>query len=288
MKTANIFKRIPIYLEAIKISHSVFALPFAVAAAFLATPGLPPLEVLGKVALAVVLARTAAMSFNRFADARLDALNPRTQNRAVPAGLLSRRFMATASLFSAAAFVAVSWSINSLALRLSPVALLVLLGYSYTKRFTSFSHLVLGAALGLSPLGAWVAVKGELALLPALLGLSVLFWTAGFDVIYACQDYSFDRRYGLCSLPARLGIRRALTLSRCLHALTVLLLVAVGYWSGMGWVYSLGVLGVLLLLLYEHSLVKADDLSRVNLAFFTLNGLVSLVFMAAVVLQTVI
>jgi 4-hydroxybenzoate polyprenyltransferase len=290
MKTTEsaLLERISVYLEAIKISHSVFALPFAVSAAFLAAPGLPPWGVLGKLVLAVVLARTAAMSFNRFADARLDALNPRTQNRAVPAGLLSRRFMGAASLISAAGFVAACWSINPLAFRLSPVALLVLLGYSYTKRFTSFSHVVLGAALGLSPVGAWVAVKGELALLPALLGLSVLFWTAGFDIIYACQDYHFDQRHGLHSLPARLGVRRALILSRWLHALAVLLLLSVGYLGGLGWVYLMGVLCVLLLLVYEHSLVKPDDLSRVNLAFFTLNGLVSLAFMGAVVLQTVL
>ena len=281
-------KKTFVFFEAIKISHSVFALPFAVSAAFIAQGGIPPWGLLGKILLAVVLARTAAMAFNRWADAGIDAANPRTAGRPVPQGLLSRRFMGLASFLSCVGFVAVAGWINSLALSLSPVALLVLLGYSYTKRFTSLSHLVLGAALGLSPLGAWVAVREELALLPALLGAAVLFWTAGFDIIYACQDRDFDVRHGLFSLPQRLGIRRALLLSRSFHAVTLLLLAAVGFLASLGWVYALGVLCVLVLLVYEHSLVHPGDISKVNMAFFMLNGLVSLVFMTAVVVQTVI
>ncbi len=276
------------FSEAIKISHSVFALPFAVAAAFLAAGGLPDWTVLGKVILAVVLARTAAMSFNRWADAEIDAANPRTAGRAVPAGLLSRPFMGTASLLACAGFVGVAAWINSLALWLSPVALIVLLGYSYTKRFTALSHLCLGLALGLSPLGAWIAVRGELALLPITLGMAVVFWTAGFDIIYACQDRQFDSDFGLHSIPRRLGVAKALLLTRMFHVLTAGLLISVGLQADLGAIYAAGVGCVVLLLAYENSLVSAKDLSRVDVAFFTVNGLVSLVFMASVVLQTVL
>ena len=276
------------FLEAIKISHSIFALPFAVAAAFLAAGGLPAWPVLGKVLLAVVLARTAAMSFNRWADAEIDAANPRTAARAIPSGLLSKSFMGGASLLSCLGFVAVAAWINSLAFALSPIAVAVLLGYSYSKRFTAFSHLILGLALGLSPVGAWIAVRGELALLPVTLGLAVVFWTAGFDVIYACQDRSFDVEYGIHSLPRRLGIARALLLTRLFHVLTAVLLIFVGIQADLGIMYALGVGCVVALLAYENSLVKVDDFSRVNVAFFTMNGLVSLVFMAAVILQTVL
>jgi 4-hydroxybenzoate polyprenyltransferase len=283
---------IPVFLEAIKVSHSVFALPFAVAAAFMAQMveggGLPPLGLLGKIVLAAVAARTAAMSFNRFADAALDRGNPRTAGRAVPSGQLSRGFMLTAALLSSAAFAGVAWWINSLAFALSPVALLVLLGYSYTKRFTSMSHLVLGAALGLSPLGAWVAMRAELAVVPALLGAAVLFWTGGFDIIYACQDVEADRRQGLFSLPRRLGLAGALLVSRLFHLLTAGLLVSIGILGGYGVPYYVGVAVVAFLLAYEQCLVSPRDLSRVNVAFFSLNGLVSLFFMAAVVVQAMV
>lgn len=281
-------ERFEVFLREIKISHSVFALPFAVAAAFMARERLPEASLLALIVLACVFARTAAMAFNRYCDAEIDARNPRTARRAVPAGRLSRGFMLGATLVSAAAFVATAYWINSLAFVLSPLALLVVLGYSYTKRFTSFSHLVLGAALGLSPVGAWVAVKERIEVLPVLLGAAVLFWTAGFDVIYACQDRRFDQREGLFSLPRRLGISRALSLARIFHGLTVALLVAVGWLGGYGLPYAAGVVLVTTLLVYEHSLVRPGDLSRVNLAFFTLNGLVSVLFMAAVILQIVL
>ncbi|HVR72853.1 MAG TPA: UbiA-like polyprenyltransferase [Planctomycetota bacterium] len=284
----DILRKTADFLDAIKVSHSVFALPFAISAAFLAAGGLPPLALLGKAALAVVLARTAAMAFNRWADARIDGENPRTRDRAVPAGRISRASMGLASLAAAAGFVLVALWIHPLAFQLSPIVLGVLFGYSYTKRFTSLSHLVLGAALGLSPLGAWVAVREEIGLLPAVLGLAVLFWTAGFDIIYACQDHDFDRSAGLHSIPRRLGVARALVVSRIFHAAAILLLVLVGFLGSLGAVYAVGVAAVAVLIVYEHSLVRAGDLSRVNLAFFTLNGLVSLVFMAAVVLETVI
>jgi len=274
------------FLEMIKISHSIFALPFALAALLLATDGRPAPLTLLKVVLAVVLARTAALSFNRWADADLDARNPRTLNRAIPSGVLSRATAGLAAAVSSALFALVAAWINPLALALSPVALLVLLGYSYTKRFTQFSHLFLGLALGLSPVGAWVAARGELALLPAVLGTAVLFWTSGFDVIYACQDLDFDRQARLHSLPARWGAAGGLLLSRVFHVLTVLLLAAVGILGSLGWPYFTGVAVVALLLAYEQSLVKPGDLSRVNQAFFILNGMVSLAFLGAVLLQT--
>lgn len=281
-------RKLLVFFEAIRISHTIFAMPFAIAAAFLAADGLPAWPTLGKVILAVFLARTAAMAFNRWADASIDATNPRTAGRAVPAGRLSRSFMLAASAVSSLGFVAVAAWINSLALWLSPVALFVLLGYSYTKRFTAFSHLFLGLALGLSPLGAWIAVRGAFAPGPILLGLAVVFWTAGFDIIYACQDREFDAASGLHSIPRRLGVAGALLVTRLLHLVAVILLVAVGLEAGMGWIYAVGVGCVILLLVYENSLVRADDFSRVNVAFFTMNGLVSLVFMSSVVLQTVL
>ncbi len=282
------FRRISTFCESIKISHSVFALPFAVAAAFLASSGLPPGLLLIKIILAVVFARTSAMAFNRWCDARIDALNPRTENRAVVTGELTGRFMLGAAICSSLAFVAVAATINPLALILSPVALGILLGYSYTKRFTPLSHVVLGVALGLSPLGAWIAVRGEFALVPTLLGLAVLLWTAGFDIIYACQDEAFDRQHGLFSIPQTLGVGAALWVTRVFHLIAVALLAIVGWQAQLGVIYASGVAMVAIILAYENSLVRAEDLSRVNLAFFTLNGIVSLVFMAAVILQIVL
>ena len=276
------------FLESIKFSHSIFALPFALATFFMADSEELSWLLAVKIVAACVLARTAAMSFNRLADARLDSLNPRTSSRAVPSGELSGAFMAGATITACCLFALCCWWINNLALSLCPLALLVLLGYSYTKRFTSLCHLFLGVALGLSPLGVWVAVHERIELLPILLGLSVAFWTAGFDIIYACQDYDFDRQAGLHSIPARLGLPRALLISRLFHLLTVALLLSLGLQAGYGTFYWLGTGIVAVLLSYEQSLVKAEDLSRVNIAFFTLNGIVSLVFMTSVILEKVV
>lgn len=273
------------FFRMIKLSHSVFALPFALAAAFLASEGWPDPGILGKIVLACVFARTAAMAFNRWADARIDARNPRTASREIPAGKLKRSTVGWLTLLFAGLFIATAAWINPLAFALSPVALVVLLGYSLLKRFTSSTHLVLGLALGLSPVGAWIAIRGEFALVPVVLGLAVACWTAGFDVIYACQDVEFDRETGLHSLPEKLGIARALWVSRCLHVIAVGLLLLTGHLAALGVVYLVGVGLVAALLIYEQSLVRADDLSRVNLAFFTLNGLVSLVFMATVLID---
>ena len=280
--------RAGLFLESIKFSHSIFALPFALAAFFMADSEETSWLLLAKIVAACVFARTAAMSFNRLADARIDTLNPRTSSRAVAAGDLSRAFMAGATITACCLFALCCWWINDLALYLCPAALTVLLGYSYTKRFTALCHLLLGVALGLSPVGVWVAVHGEIELLPLLLGLAVAFWTAGFDVIYACQDYDFDRREGLHSIPARLGLPRALLISRLFHLLAIALLVALGLRAEYGTFYWIGTSTVAVLLVYEQSLVKPGDLSRVNLAFFTLNGIVSLVFMTSVILEKVV
>ncbi|MGE3163313.1 MAG: UbiA-like polyprenyltransferase [Planctomycetota bacterium] len=272
------------YLELIKISHTVFALPFAIGTTFLAAGGWPRLDVLGKVVLAVVLARAASMAFNRWADQRFDAANPRTAERALPAGRLNPKFVLGSSLIALAAFFAVAAWINPLALRLSPFVALVLFGYSFTKRFTSLCHAILGLALGLAPVGAWVAVRGSLAGEPLTLGLAVLFWTAGFDVIYACLDVEFDRQAGLFSLPARIGVAGALRLAAGFHA--AMLGVLAGLWwqsDDLGAVFLTAMGLVAALLVYEHRLVRADDLTRVNQAFFTTNGVISAVLMIALI-----
>jgi 4-hydroxybenzoate polyprenyltransferase len=277
-----------VFLGMIRVAHSIFALPFALASLLMATSGRPGWPLLGKTVLAVVLARTAAMSFNRWADAALDGRNRRTGGRAIPAGLLSRGTALGATVLCSGLFVLAAAWINRTALALSPAALLVLLGYSYTKRFTRWSHLVLGLALGLAPVGAWVAARDGLALLPCLLGAAVLLWTAGFDIIYACQDMDFDRAEGLRSIPERWGMARALLLSRILHAASVGLLLAVGAVAPMGWIHGAGVGLVALLLAYEQSLVRPGDLSRVDQAFFAMNGLVSLAYLGFVVLATLL
>ncbi|MEX0880483.1 MAG: UbiA-like polyprenyltransferase [Thermoanaerobaculia bacterium] len=262
-------------LEMIKFSHTLFALPFALLAAFLAAGGWPGLETLGKILLAMVGARSAAMAHNRLADRRLDAANPRTASRALPSGALSVGFVRVFLVASVALFFAASASLNRLTLLLSPVALALLLVYSYTKRFTAASHVVLGLCLALAPLGAWIAVRGSLETLPVLLGLAVLFWTAGFDILYALQDEAHDRSVGLKSIPARLGARRALWISAAFHAAMLALLTAVWWLSGGGWIFLAGIAATAAALVYQHAIVKPDDLSRVDAAFFTANGVVS-------------
>lgn len=279
----SVLRRIGIFLEMIKFEHTVFALPFALTGALLGARGLPTARQLLLIVAAAVCARTAAMSFNRWADAHYDALNPRTSQRAIPQGLLTKRFALGATILSALGFLVCAYALNYLAFLLSPVALFVLLGYSYTKRFTSLSHFVLGLALGIAPAGAWIAVRGTLELPAVLLSLAVLSWVAGFDLIYACQDVEFDRRYGLYSVPARLGIPRALKLSALLHSFTVVLLLAVGLVAALGVFYFFGVACVGALFCYEHRLVHPEDLSRLDVAFFTANswvGMIVLVFTA--------
>ncbi|HVP42069.1 MAG TPA: UbiA-like polyprenyltransferase [Terriglobales bacterium] len=267
-----------ITLEMIKWEHSVFALPFALCGAMLAARGLPRWSQLAWIIVAMVAARSAAMAFNRLADADLDAANPRTASRALPAGLLSRRFVGLFVVTSAAVLVFAAWRLNRLALYLSPVALAILLLYSYTKRFTRWSHLMLGFALGAAPAAAWIAVRGALDPRILILTAAVTFWVGGFDVLYACQDYEFDRRAGLHSVPRYLGIARALLLARLLHLLMLALLVVLVLVFQLGGIAIAGVLAVAILLAYEHSLVRSGDLSRLNAAFFTMNGVISVVF----------
>ena len=265
-------------LEMIKWEHSIFALPFALCGAMLAAGGFPSVHQLVWIIIAMVAARSAAMAFNRWADAAIDAANPRTSTRALPAGHLSPAFVVTFVVVASGVFVLAASQLNQLALLLSPVALAVLLLYSYTKRLTRWSHLVLGFALGIAPSAAWIAVRGSLDPRILLLTAAVTFWVGGFDVLYACQDYDFDREAGLHSVPRFLGIRGALWVARAFHLVMVGLLVALLLAFAMGKLAALGVLVVILLLVYEHSLVKANDLSKLNAAFFTMNGVISVLF----------
>ena len=277
------FKRLRVTLDMIKFEHSIFALPFALTGALLAwrNGGFPSEGAAWKlvwIVIAMVGARSAGMAFNRILDADIDGLNPRTKTRHLPAGLLSAGFAWGFLLFMAAVLVLAAGMLGPLCLQLSPLALAVVMGYSYTKRFTSWSHVVLGFALGIAPAAAWIAVEGTLD--PRILWLTaaVTFWTAGFDMIYSCQDFEFDRGAALHSVPKRLGIAGALTLARLLHLAMLVCLVMLLQSFSLGLLGAIGIGIVAVLLVYEHSLVKADDLSRVNAAFFTVNGYVSVLF----------
>jgi 4-hydroxybenzoate polyprenyltransferase len=265
-------------LEMIKWEHSVFALPFALCGAMLAASGWPTAHQLLWIVVAMVSARSAAMAFNRLADATIDAANPRTRMRALPAGQLSTAFVATFVIVSCAIFILAASQLNRLTLALSPVALAIVLLYSYTKRFTRLSHLVLGLALGIAPAAAWIAVRGSLDARILLLTAAVTFWVAGFDVLYACQDFDFDRSSGLHSIPRYLGIPSALWVARIFHLIMLILLVALLPAFALGKLALAGVVAVFVLLLYEHLLVNSNDLSRLNAAFFTMNGVISVVF----------
>jgi 4-hydroxybenzoate polyprenyltransferase len=265
----------------IKIEHTLFALPFAFLGAVLAAGGVPSVRQIVWITLAMVGARSAAMAFNRIADRDYDARNPRTASRAIPAGLLSVSFVWAFTLASAALFLVSAAMLNRLALLLAPVALASVLLYSYTKRFTSLSHVVLGWCLSIAPTGAWVAVRGAIdSPVPLLLSAVVLLWTAGFDVLYACQDYDFDRAAGLRSIPARVGIPRALLAARLLHAGAFAALLGLYFLTSLGWPALAGVVATGALLVYQHSLVSASDLSRLNAAFFTTNAFVSVILLA--------
>jgi 4-hydroxybenzoate polyprenyltransferase len=262
----------------IKWEHSIFALPFALCGAMLAAGGFPSPHQLLWIIVAMIAARSAAMAFNRWADAAIDAANPRTSSRALPAGNLSAAFVVTFVLVSSGIFILAASQLNRLTLLLSPVALGVLLLYSYTKRVTRWSHLVLGFALGIAPAAAWIAVRGALDPRILLLTAAVTFWVGGFDVLYACQDFDFDCQAGLHSVPRYFGIPAALWVARAFHLIMVLLLVALLISFGLGLWAGVGVLAVIVLLIYEHSLVRADDLSKLNAAFFTMNGVISVLF----------
>jgi 4-hydroxybenzoate polyprenyltransferase len=274
----GLLHNLKVTLEMIKWEHSIFALPFALCGAMLAAGGLPAWHQLAWIIVAMVSARSAAMAFNRLADASIDAANPRTATRALPVGLLSPGFVTLFVLIASAIFVLAASQLNRMTLLLSPVALAVVLLYSYSKRFTRWSHLFLGFALGIAPAAAWIAVRGSLDPRILLLTAAVTFWVGGFDVIYACQDYEFDCGHGLHSVPRYLGIHWALWVARVFHLIMLALLVALVVVFGLGKLAAVGVAAVAILLLYEHSLVRHDDLSKLNAAFFTMNGVISVVF----------
>ena len=278
--------KLAIFLEAIKFEHTIFALPFAyvgmLLAAYTTTGGAPTIWQVAWITVAMGAARTLAMALNRLIDREIDARNPRTAGRALPRKLLSAREMTLYALIAGTVLAVAAWQLNPLCLALMPGAVVVLTGYSYTKRFTWLCHLVLGVAIGLAPVGAWTAVTGTLDPRSLILGLAVCTWIAGFDLLYATQDVEVDRREGLHSVPARFGIRTTLLASTALHVVTVAALVWIGLVAGLGIVYWLGVAVAAALLVYEHSLLKPDDLSRLDVAFFNVNGYIAMVLLVAV------
>lgn len=265
-------------LAMIKFEHTLFALPFAFLGAVLAANGLPTIWQIVWITAAMFGARSAAMTFNRIIDRKFDALNPRTANRELPSGKLSVPFAWAFFIVSVSLFEVASYELNWLTFALSPVALLSVLGYSYAKRFTSLAHLILGLSLAISPSAAWIAVRGALdSETPILLSLLVMMWTAGFDVLYACQDYEYDKRAGLRSIPARFGIKNSLMIARVFHAQSFFVLILLYLVTDLGWLALIGVIAVGALMIYQHTLVKANDLSRMNAAFFTTNAFVSVI-----------
>lgn len=279
--TRSVFGSVVVFGRMIKLSHSVFALPFALAGAALAARihGIEWQQV-AWIVIAMVSARSAAMGFNRLADRAMDARNPRTSDRALPRGRIAPRTVAVIVGVWSALFVFSAYQLNPLCLKLSPIALLVILSYSYFKRFTWATHLVLGLALGIAPMGAWIAVSGTFDFSPLWLSAAVLTWVAGFDIIYACQDYDFDRSHGVHSIPRKLGIRSALMTARLLHGATAVALLAVHQVFELHALYLCGAALAIVMLVYEHSLVKSDDLSKIDVAFFNTNGLFSVVYFA--------
>jgi 4-hydroxybenzoate polyprenyltransferase len=274
----SLWKSTVVTLEMIKWEHSIFALPFALTGAVLAADGWPPLRVLGWIVVCMVAARSAAMAFNRLVDAKLDAANPRTAMRAIPAGSLSAKFVGGFVVVSVVVFALGAAKLNRLTLELAPVALAVVLAYSYMKRITRWSHVVLGLALGIAPSAAWIAVRGSLDARIIVLTAAVLLWVGGFDVLYACQDFEHDRKVGLNSVPQTFGVGTAFWIARAMHLGMLLLLGWLIVLFGLGKIAMLGVVLVALLLLYEHSIISPKDMRRMNAAIFTLNGVISVVF----------
>jgi 4-hydroxybenzoate polyprenyltransferase len=285
---SNTIRSTRITLEMIKWEHSIFALPFALTGVVLAAGGWPRWQTLLLVIVCMVSLRTAAMAFNRLVDAEIDSINPRTATRAIPAGLLTKGFVGAFTLVSIAVFVVAAAALNHLTLLLSPIAIAVVLSYSYMKRITRWSHLVLGLALGIAPSAAWIAVRGSLDPRIIVLTGAVLLWVAGFDVLYACQDFEHDRANGLNSVPQAFGLRGAFLLARTMHLLMLGLLVWLVTLFQLGPIAFAGVAIVAMLLLYEHSLISPTDLRRMNAAFFTLNGVISVVFFCAIAAAVVL
>jgi len=272
----------------IKIQHTIFALPFAIMSAFIAAKGLPQTEKIIWIIVCMVGARSAAMAFNRVLDVRFDARNPRTQDRALPAGRVDIRSYWLFLIVSSAIFIFAANMLNSLAFYLSPVALLIVFFYSFTKRFTAYSHFWLGLAIAISPVGAWVAIREEISFSSLILGAAVIFWLVGFDILYSCMDVEFDRSSGLKSIPQKFGIENALRIAFASHGVMILFLLGLLFFVGqLGVLYSIGVVVVAILLFYEHSLVRPDDLSKINIAFFNMNGIISLGLMVFVIIDCV-
>ncbi len=269
-------KKMKIILEMIKFEHTIFALPFAFTGAVLAARGIPTLRTILWITVAMFGARSAAMGFNRWADRKFDAANPRTRTRALPVGIVSPGQVILFTVASSALLILAAYMLNPLSFYLSPVALAIVFFYSYTKRFTYLSHLFLGLAISGAPLGAWIAVAGRVSVPAFVLGLAVLFWLMGFDTLYALQDMEFDHRAGLHSIPQRFGVRRSLWISRAAHTVTMGSLFWLGALLSLGWVYFTGVGISLVLIVYEHTLVKENDLSKLNFAFFNMNGYISM------------
>ncbi|OGW05701.1 MAG: 4-hydroxybenzoate octaprenyltransferase [Nitrospinae bacterium RIFCSPLOWO2_01_FULL_39_10] len=283
----HMLKKIKILLEDIKIQHTIFALPFALMSAFIASNGVPPSDKLLWILLAMVGARSSAMSFNRIADVDYDRENPRTKERALPKGRIRKSYYIIFLILSVLLFIFSCIMLNRLALILSPAALLIVFFYSYTKRFTIFSHFFLGLSLSLAPIGAWVAIREEISIVSVVLGLAVIFWLAGLDIIYSCQDVEFDKSHGLFSFPAKLGIERALRLAALFHVIMMLFLFSLFFTGNLGLLYVVGIILIAGLLYYEHSIVRPDDLSMVNVAFFNVNGIISIGLMLMTILDII-
>jgi 4-hydroxybenzoate polyprenyltransferase len=287
IKAISILEKLRVILSDIKIQHTIFALPFAVMSAFLAAEGIPDIRSLFWIFVAMVSARSAAMAFNRIVDAKFDKANPRTQDRALPSGKALPGQYWIFLVLSAIIFIIASGMLNQLALMLSPAALAIVFFYSFTKRFTSLSHFFLGIALSVAPVGAWVAIKEEISFASLVLGAAVVFWLIGFDIIYSCQDVEVDQSSGLHSIPAKFGVRNALRLAAISHAIMIIFLLGLLFLPLLGTLYLVGVIAVAGLLVYEHSLVKWNDLSKVNVAFFNVNGWIGAALMATVVVDCV-
>lgn len=285
MQDNGLLAKLKIFLEMIKFSHTIFALPFALTGALLAARGIPSAGQLFWIVMAMVGARTAAMAMNRLIDADIDGRNPRTASRAIPAGLLSRGTVALYITISLLLLLYAAYRLNPLCVKLAPIAIFFLLLYSYCKRFTALAHIVLGLCLAAAPVGAWVAIRGEVTLPPVLLGLAVLFWVAGFDILYALQDLEFDRKAGLHSIPVKLGVRGSLLLARLFSMIMILLLIGAAIALQLGIPFYCGIAASSALIAYEHWLVRDGDLAKLDLAFFTMNGYVSVIIFAATVVE---
>jgi len=283
----SVISKVKTLLEMIKFEHTIFALPFAFMGAFLAGQGLPRLSQCLWILLGMVGGRTAAMGFNRIVDAPFDAQNPRTATRAIPKGEVSRLEAWGMVLLAIALYFLAAYKLNPLAFKVSPFFLAIILAYSYTKRFTPLCHIFLGLAIGLAPVAGWIGVKGTMNFLPAVLSAGVMFWVAGFDILYSCLDHEFDKGQGLHSIPAAVGLKKAFVISSILHILAFICFIAVGIMAHLNFIYYLGLAATFVLLFKQHTIVKPDDLSRLDMAFFTFNGAISVILFAATALSLI-